>query len=137
MRPTLPPTMEVTWTPGSSQEPSKTGTLELVAVRTTSAPRTASRALSTGTISHDTSGCISWRKAGAGLGGAAKELYLLEGADGGEGEQVVLGFGAGAEETQDGGIFSRQMAGAHRAGGGGAQLGGAGGGHALHAETAR
>ena len=72
----------------------------------------------------------------AGLGGAAEELHLLEVAYGGEGEQVVLGFGPRPEQAQDRGVFPREVAGAHRAGGGGAQLGGAGGGHALHAETA-
>ena len=136
MRPTLPPTMEVTWTPGSSQEPSNTGTLELVAVRTTSAPRTASRALSTGTSSHGHQGLHFFTEGRAGLGGAAEELHLLEVAYGGEGQQVVLGFGPRPEQAQDRGVLPRQVAGAHRAGGGGAQLGGAGGGYALDAETA-
>ncbi len=61
--PTLLPTMEVTCCPGSSQEPSKTGTLALVAARTISTPCTASLGVSTGRTSIPSTRLISSAKA--------------------------------------------------------------------------
>ena len=58
-KPTLLPTIVVTCCPGSSQLPSNTGTLELVAVKIISTPRTASSGDATGTMSRLVTGLIS------------------------------------------------------------------------------
>ncbi len=122
-RPTLLPTIVVTCWPGSSQLPSNTGTLELVAVKIISTPRTASSGEATGvmlrfvTRSHFFGEFFPIRRA------AAVDFHFFQLAHLHEREQMILRLAGGAEKAETRGVGPREQVGADGAGGSRAKTG--------------